>query len=193
MILGSHNSWSYLWPKKWWQKLLFFTAKCQRLDIQDQYWAGVRCFDLRIRFINGEAHIVHNSFDYGKFNDLVWSLKWLNWMGDTKVRIIHDVRDEKDHTESNIESFKTLCKSLESYFSNIKFWCGRNLVDWGEDYEFEYKPKCIELYSSVCPPKILDDWIPSLYASIHNRNIRKGHQIDEDDSSILLIDFVDKK
>ena len=34
MILGSHNSWTYLSPKKWWMKALAFTAKCQKYDIK---------------------------------------------------------------------------------------------------------------------------------------------------------------
>jgi len=48
MILGSHNSWSYLPPKKWYMKPFRFTAQCQDWDIKTQYEHGVRCFDLRL-------------------------------------------------------------------------------------------------------------------------------------------------
>ena len=34
---------------------------------------------------------------------------------------------------------------------------------------FEYFPKCIEKYASVCPPRIVDDWLPFLYATIKNK------------------------
>ena len=37
MILGSHNSWSYLPPKHWWMWPFHFMAKCQRVDIREQY------------------------------------------------------------------------------------------------------------------------------------------------------------
>ena len=39
----------------------------------------------------------------------------------------------------------------------------------------------------MCPPKIIDDWIPVLYAKLKNRKIRK----EGTDKDILLIDFVD--
>ena len=66
MILGSHNTWSYLKPRKWWQKLLRFTAQCQREDLTMQYVRhDVRCFDLRLRFDdNGNAQIVHGLIEY---------------------------------------------------------------------------------------------------------------------------------
>ena len=66
MILGSHNSWTYLTPKKWWMKLISFTAKCQDYHIYDQYYRyGVRCFDLRVRFnSDGKAIISHGIIEY---------------------------------------------------------------------------------------------------------------------------------
>ena len=51
MILGSHNSWSYLPVKQWYFTPFAFTARCQSIDIRTQYEKyGVRCFDLRVRF-----------------------------------------------------------------------------------------------------------------------------------------------
>lgn len=49
MKLASHNSLSFVKPKKWWEKLINFTAKCQSHDIQTQYIDGVRLFDIRLR------------------------------------------------------------------------------------------------------------------------------------------------
>ena len=37
MIIGSHNSWSYLPPKHWWMRPFAFMARCQSCDIQAQY------------------------------------------------------------------------------------------------------------------------------------------------------------
>lgn len=195
MILGSHNSWSYLKPKKLWMKALAFTAKCQEKNIVEQYDNyGVRCFDLRIRFDGRTPHIVHNDFDYGRLNDIKKNLQWLNDKGDVWIRILHDVRKEKDHTPASIENFKQLCESLKKDYLNIKFWCGRNLVGkWEQDYDFGPEPKCTELYASVCPPKIVDDWYPHRYAKKNNKNIYKNIAPTLGENEILLIDFVNIK
>lgn len=192
MILGSHNSWSYIRPKKWWMKLLALTAKCQSKTIIEQYEDyGVRCFDLRLRYFNGAAHVVHNVFDYGFFwGDRNEVLYWLNSKKDVVIRVIHDVRTKKDYTPISIKCFKEDCQKLEEMFPDIKFWCGKNAYNDRIDYEFEYKPKCVERYSSVCPPKTIDDWLPFIYANIKNKRTYKENTIDKNDNTILLIDFV---
>ena len=48
MNIGTHNSLTYLTPKKWWQKLIKFTAKCQEVDYEKQYELGARVFDIRL-------------------------------------------------------------------------------------------------------------------------------------------------
>ena len=99
MILGSHNSWSYLKGKKWWLRPFGFMAKCQKYDIKTQYEKyGVRCFDLRILYKNGEFTIAHGFFDYKyTLQDLEKDLDWLHEKGDTYVRILNDARREKQH------------------------------------------------------------------------------------------------
>ena len=47
-MIGSHNTMTYLKPQKWWMKLINFTSKCQSKDIEEQYAAGVRYFDIRV-------------------------------------------------------------------------------------------------------------------------------------------------
>lgn len=49
-ILGTHNSNTYLKPRKWWMRLINFTSKCQKLTIKEQLEHGVRYFDFRIRY-----------------------------------------------------------------------------------------------------------------------------------------------
>ena len=60
------------------------------------------------------------------------------------------------------------------------------MYNWENDYEFPYKPSCEEKYSSVCPPKILDDWWPRWFAKFNNKRIIK----EGTDKDILLIDFI---
>ena len=191
MIVGSHNSWSYLPVKKWWMKSLAFTAKCQSYTIKEQYILfNVKCFDLRIKFNKeGVLQIVHGKiiYEYSYF-DLYNDLEWLNNLDDTiYIRILHDVRTKEEYTNKSIELFRYIAMIFQDKFTKLKFWCGRNLYNWKEDYEFLLKPSCEEKYASVRNPKLLDDWIPFLYAYMNNRKILK----EGTDKDILLIDFVE--
>ena len=190
-ILGSHNSWSYLPPRHWWMKPFAFMAKCQRVDIKQQYALGVRCFDLRILFnANGDYKVAHGFMVYDiTMRELNEDLIWLNEQGNCYVRLIHEVRRKKQYTYGAINDFKALCKRWETTFKNIHWWCGRNLYNWQFDYDFGPEPTCHEDYSSVSEPKYIDDWFPWLYAKFHNHDI----YADGTDKEILLIDFVDIK
>ena len=81
MMLGSHNSWSYLPAKKWWMSPFKFVAKCQNINIRDQYNIyNVRCFDLRIRFNDkNELTVAHGLMEYKiSESQLLDDLQWLN-------------------------------------------------------------------------------------------------------------------
>lgn len=186
MVIGSHNSWSYLSPKKWWMKPFIFMAKCQDLSIIEQYNLGVRCFDLRVKF---PFTVSHGFMDYKiTWNQLMSDLKWLdrNSRGDIYIRVLHEVRNKKDYTTFNIESFRNFCTYIKNEYKDLKFWCGRNLYNWQVDYKFYYDPTCEEKYASVCNPKIIDDWYPRIFAKLNNKEIIKQGT----DKDILLIDFV---
>ncbi len=189
MILGSHNSWTYLKPKKWWMKLIGFTAKCQEANIYEQYTTyNTKCFDLRVKFDKkGNLIIAHGLIEYDIDKEqLLNDLKWLNDKGDVSIRILHEVRNKRSYTKENINKFVKLCNELINKFSNLKFWCGKNLYNWENDYTFKYSPSCEEKYSSVCSPKLIDDWYPKWFAKRKNNEIKKLGT----DKDILLIDFV---
>lgn len=194
MILGSHNSWSYLPPKHWWQRPFAFMAKCQSATIEEQYTLhNVRCFDLRVKFKQGGLQVAHGlmTYDYTD-SQLAADLCWLNEQAATEkvyLRVLHEVRNKKGHNGMNITLFQQFCKSIEETYPNLICWCGRNLYDWKFDYNFPTEPSCEELYSSVSYPLYIDDWWPWMYAYIHNNgNIQRGT-----DKDILLIDFVNIK
>lgn len=190
-ILGSHNSWSYLPVKNY--KILRFMAKCQKYNIKEQYYAGVQCFDLRLRFNkNNELQVCHNFIIYNiTVEELYEDLKWLNSNSSESyriyVRVLLDVRKESLLTYEMRMSFARYCNFMEERFSNLKFWCGRNLVDWETEYKFKIRELTVDdKYASVALPKIIDDWWPWLYAKLHNRKVKaKGT-----DKDVLLIDFV---
>lgn len=191
MILGSHNSWSYLPPRRWWMRPIAFMAKCQRADIRTQYEQyGVRCFDLRVRFNkHGLGIVAHGIVEYCFTASKIYEdLAWLDTKGDAYVRVIHEVRSVKQYKSRRRDLFRQFCERIEDSYKNIHFWCGRELYCWGYDYHFQGdEPTCEERYASVCPPELIDDWWPWFYARTHNRYaLATGTKSD-----IMLIDFVD--
>lgn len=188
MILGSHNSWSFLPVRRWWMKPIAFMAKCQSVDIQEQYELGVRCFDLRVRFDGNILTLVHGIVEYRyDLTELLFTLLWLDLQEDCYVRVLHDVRNKRQADGSSTAEFRRFCARLEEEYPHIRFWCGRNLYDWQVDYDFGIYPTCEERYASVCKPRILDDWWPWIYARLQNKKILE-HGTDKD---ILLVDFID--
>ena len=189
MILGSHNSLSYLPVKKWWMKPLAFTARCQRVDIKSQYDLGVRCFDIRVRYDkDGNLIVAHGIIEYAiKEYELLRLLSWIDTKGDCMVRVLNEVRTKKQRTEKERASFRIFCSSIAMNFRNIRFWCGRNLYDWQEDFDFGFYPSCEEKYASVCSPKLIDDWWPFWFAKFNNKQILK----DGSKADVLLMDFID--
>ena len=172
-------------------KPLAFTARCQSVDIKTQYEKyGVRCFDLRIRFKkDGTLAIAHGFIEYDyNLTRLNEDLRWLMTKEDCMVRILHEVRNKRQYSENSRDQFWLFCEAKSKLYLNIRWWCGRNLYNWEKDYDFGEDPKCDEKYASVCPPKIVDDWWPWLYARLHNRkNLKEGSE------GILLIDYVNIK
>lgn len=168
-------------------KPFMFMARCQNINIIEQYEKGVRCFDLHIKCKNDNLVIAHGFmiYDYS-LDDLTNDLMFLNSKGDCYVRVLHEVRN-RSGWKRNTTWFKTKCAVLEYTFPNIKFWCGKNLYTWETDFKFGNNPSCEEKHSSVCSPKLIDDWYPKWFASKNNKKIKKNRT----DKDILLIDFVD--
>lgn len=188
MILGTHNSWTYLKPRKWWMYLLRFAARCQDKSIYEQYEKyGVRCFDLRVRFDGDDFVMSHGIIKYKITQEELFEyLDWLDKKGDVWIRYVHELRNEKLYTDERIKQFSEFGKYLENKYTNIKFWYGKNLFNSAVDYECKYSPSNEEFYSSVREPKLIDDWYPRLYALLNNSKIKKNGT----DKDILLMDFV---
>ena len=187
MILGSHNSWSYLKPTKWWMRPFAFMAKCQDCDIKTQYEKyNVKLFDLRVRFDKKcKVILCHGMAEYSA-NNLLNDLKYLNDKGDVVIRYILDLRgnckDELDQRNCFVEFLYT----MQQKYPNLRFTCGRELPSGSKIIEDLTEFNIIEKYSSVCPPKLIDDWIPYLYAKLNNKKNRDLVS----DNDWLLIDFV---
>ena len=63
-IIGTHNSMTFLPPEHWYGWFMIPFARCQNKTIEEQWYDGARCFDLRIRFTKqGEPYFAHGLYE----------------------------------------------------------------------------------------------------------------------------------
>lgn len=191
MILGSHNSWSFLKETPWWMIITRPIAKCQDTSIESQFISGVRCFDLRLRWDNKSQlfEVCHGRTIYK--SNLVDDLDYLNIKSlllkqDIYVRVL--LEDSGKVKEFVDKKFYNMCDSLQKSYKYIKFfggWAARKR--WRQPiYNFNYNPTVEENHASV-----KGKWyekIPFIYSLRHNKDIiNKGTNKD-----ILMIDFINE-
>ena len=201
-LLGSHNSLTYLRPKKWWMRPFHFMARCQRASYKEQYEKyGVRVFDLRVWFTdNLDEEVRHGVMVFKATNIFIRDfLDYLNDKGDCHLRIIleEDNITKKDKKASMKEDyFKTFCMVLEDVYHNIHFFGGNRKWDWKLLYQFEGEDVVLDdKYSSTTSLfgskkkwlAVLDDLWPWLYARLNNKKNRERGT----DKECLFVDFVD--
>lgn len=202
MVLGSHNTMTYLKPRKWWMWLGRFMAKCQSKTIQEQYDAGARWFDLRIVMKPKKSHCFDIYFAHGitEFKgDIHEVLRFLNGKDDAFCRIILERGD-------NIEAFKEFAKLTMVVYSNLKVTQIAKKGDWGSittpnaiyypmkdayassnTYNEKWKNAKGILKNKMVSGLLIDDLCPWIYAKLHNKKNIKKHK---DENICLLIDFV---
>lgn len=176
MKLGSHNTMTYLKPKKWYLYPFQFIARCQSKNIEKQYMLGARWFDLRIAFDKkGRPEFRHGLMSYK--GDVFKVLSFLNNQNDVVVRILL----EKDHP-----FFKDFCQHIEEQYPNISFTGGQRKSDWTQVYAFKNSPcySIEENYSSMPTNSKWKGLWPWLYAKLNNKKEPKT------DRDYLLLDFI---
>lgn len=195
-MFGSHNSWTFRTPIKWYLKPLYFLAQCQEVDIQTQMKDyNISLFDLRVKFINNEPYIHHGLFNYGKVDYA--DLKLLN-DNNCYLRVMLESNSKMKDQILQEQQFITFCNELTQKYPNIKFFGGNRKFDGKGVYNFNtlQQPTLIDLYSSVTTLfdsdnkylRILDDWFPRLYALLKNKKNLKEYVDTED--TYLFYDFV---
>lgn len=206
MLIGSHNSLSYLPPKRWWMKPFHWMARCQRVDYKKQYALGVRVFDLRIWFDKRmRMEVRHGRMAFKADHAVVHEfLSWLDLMGGCAVRLI---LEEDKYSIMHMSygdlwdrehEFTQWCYIFKISYRRINFFGGNSKYDWKVLYDF-FDSKGISLddkYSSATSLfktnkwqwlRYVDDLWPWLYARLHNKeNFKKGT-----DKECLFVDFVD--
>ena len=207
MRLASHNSWSFLPPLHWWQRMLSFTAKCQRLSISEQLEAGVTCFDLRL-FYNKhqqQMELRHGIFVYCRQYSILFYLRFLNSYAGAAgqklyVRVLLEQNSISKDQELIERQFVAFCTNIISRFTNLIFFYGLRKFDNKVVYPFKdnIDLPIMELYSSVTTisgPQShkwyarLDDLFPRLYAFLHNKHLLNKYR---DAPVTLMLDFIKK-
>lgn len=208
MVLGSHNTMTYLKPKKWWMWLGRFMAKCQSLDYKQQYESGVRWFDFRISLpkdSNGNHEypvFSHGLVDYkGTYPEEVF--EYFNNKPDVYCRIVLEKGNDME-----VDLFKFYVTKWMNLYPNINFtqiakkgqWV--NLIEpnstnpYGglkdayasaNGYYPQYQNWPGILKSKTWSGYILDDLWPWIYARFNNKKNIEKHK---DENITLLLDFI---
>lgn len=197
---GSHNSWTYRKPTKWWMNIIRFMGRCQDVDIYEQFKKhGITVFDLRVKFIDGKPYIHHGIFNFGEFDEK--DLDFLN-TNYCALRIILESNGKMKNQEEQEKLFIEFCASLEENYPKIKFFGGNRKYDWKKVYTFKHNDLPLsDLYSSTTSLfkcnnkflKVIDDLYPRFYAELKNReNYRKYMEKGDENDKILFYDFVGK-
>lgn len=188
-MLGSHNSMSYLPPTNVWGKITRIWNKCQNKDLQGQYDAGARFFDVRVKLINNNWHYVHNDADFGYAN--ISDLKHFfdNHIG-CYIRIIYDLRSTPTDDEANVilTRFNNLIGYIKSDaiagITAITYW------NWNTTY-INKIIKETEYHASVSANAFQYALGTEWFAKHYNKKaLKKYADVRNSEEEVLLIDFV---
>lgn len=185
-MIASHNSWTFAKPKKWWMRIIAFTARCQNINIQEQYKLGVRLFDLRIK--NNKVYHGLIEYDIDFYKDLFW----LNGKKDVSIRVL--LESSKEGYEEN---FITIINTLIQIYPDIKFYGGQRKFDWKKIVNLP-DFSGVDRYSSTTTlfPKlkgkfweICDDLFPWIYSYVTKSKRKEWKELYKD--IWLMLDFVE--
>lgn len=160
-MIGTHNTMSYLPPKRWWMRPLRVFARCQRKTLTEQIAAGVRVFDLRVYNEGGHWCFAHGLMKF-KGAELYGTLAAIP--AESVVRVIL----ERCHDDSI--AFRDLCAWLEGHSRNLTFIGGRRKRDWALLYDFkgnrDYPEYMIHQHvgSMASDARWYERFVPILYA-----------------------------
>lgn len=182
MKLGSHNSMTYLKPKKWYLYPLRFMAQCQDMTLEEQYEYGIRHFDLRISYTKDDRL----EFRHGLIAYEGNVLKYLDWLNSRPepvyVKLWLELSKEDLKQE---ELFKSHCMLFENNYTNIRFYGGRSKKKLNL-YQFKNaEPNHQACFASLQAPLIDDLW-PKRYSKKHNKKAKETCTAD-----LLILDFVE--
>lgn len=183
MELGTHNSMTYLKPKKWYLYPFLFIARCQSKTIEEQFDSGIRLFDIRVRYNkDGDPEFRHGAIAYK--GDVYEVLNYLNSKNvPIKIRIILEVT--KYDFINEVFFTKDLMRFPDLY-PNLTFYEGRRKYDWKQVYPLPTLD-INQLVGSMSGSKLYAIY-PELYAKKYNEANLNTYL----DYKPLLIDFLNE-
>lgn len=188
-IIGTHNSMTYLRPAHWYGWFMIPFARCQRKTIEEQWNAGARCFDLRIRFTKkGEPYFAHGLYECThKVNpfDVLKQLRKLMFR-DNRTAFVRLILEDPDRQNYNVVYFKTLCDVYRQCYKEIHFFGGNRKGDWAQIVEFDYKLNLTQYVGSMMKDaRWYEKAMPFAYAWRCNKKNKQNPQGD-----IAIYDFI---
>lgn len=111
--IGTHNSATGEKGKGWLSWLVTPFAKCQSKTIKEQYDAGCRMFDIRVKFVGNDLHCAHGFWTSKRTSLSI--LEELNSLGGCIVILTYEGSLSKE--EEN--TFKVLVELDKAIFKNI--------------------------------------------------------------------------
>lgn len=152
-IIGTHNSMTFLRPAKWYGWFMIPFARCQKKTIIQQWEAGARVFDLRVKFDRyGNSHFAHGLYDcdvnYNLF-DVLQLIKLYYSYNDVYIRLILEDTKAENY---QAEFFRKACKRCEERFPSIHFFGGNRKGDWKKLYTFK----------GDVPDSLNNQWVSSM-------------------------------
>lgn len=147
-MIGTHNSMTYLPPRRWWLKPFTFLWRCQDKTIEEQKKLGVTYLDIRIRLdsIKDKWFFCHGIVDVGKgFNNIGEVIEYLESTGceyrlilergndSIKGLFIHEIKANiniaKHMVYAGIKKPWTTVLNIKSYltidYSYVPFYTGK--------------------------------------------------------------------
>jgi hypothetical protein len=187
--LGSHNTMSYLKPKKWWMRLFNWIGKCQSEPVMIQIiHKGVRFLDFRIKIKDdGSYCFAHGKIEYQ--DSVEWRFNTINAYSPKADPIFARVVLENPNKFSR-ERFYNLCEYWKVKYPNIEWQEGLVKPTFEIIYDFDKtKCTCKEDYASYHNDSSHYALFPYLYAILHNRKAKRDY-LKNPKHNFLMIDFV---
>ena len=157
-IIGTHNSMTFLRPAKWYGWFMIPFARCQRKTIVQQWEAGARVFDLRVKFDRyGHSYFAHGLYDcsaHFSLADAVILIGQLHLYSKEEVYVRLILEDTKAENYQ-AEYFRIFCELMEEEYKqhkHIHFFGGNRKGDWKKLYVFK----------GDVPDSLNNQWVSSM-------------------------------
>lgn len=183
ILIGSHNSMTYLRPKKWWMRLISFTSKCQNWGISGQYDMGARYFDLHIRVTKKNKIVfAHGLMEYQENVFMIFNII-KNFNERCYIRIVHENSFGKSTSDSIIGLVEFLIHDMGM---NVHCYIDKktgDVITYNEDIEIH--DQYTNYSGKLCIPNPLKE------AKKWAKKKEEIHPVDQSKIAVVFRDFVE--